>query len=201
MSDRRAVDHGGIDNLALAGAGGLEQGGRACRRPATCRRRRSRRQEVRRRHQAPSRSEPDGAESTADGDVVDVVAGHGCHRPLLTPPRHAPVEPATVAPEAGVGPDTQSLGHAGPGSPRSSRPLLEPARAPTRRRRDSSGGLPTEGRDRFSRSQYGPEPEAAISCPRSTAPGAARWSRRTWAPASAGVIPRCRGPARFPPAQ
>ena len=48
--------------------------------------------------------------------------------------------------------------------------------------------MPTEGRDRFNRSQYGPEPEASISFPRSTAPGAARSSRRTWAPASASIM-------------
>ena len=40
--------------------------------------------------------------------------GHRRHRPLLTPPRHAAVDQPPVAPEAGVGPDAQSLGHAGP---------------------------------------------------------------------------------------
>ena len=108
----RAVDHGGVDHLALAGAGGLEQGGHhaegqqhaAAAEVA---------HEVQRRHG--SRIGPaQRPQRTADGDVVDVVAGHGRHRPLLTPPRHAPVDQPAVAPEAGVGPDAQSLGHAGP---------------------------------------------------------------------------------------
>ena len=53
---------------------------------------------------------PQGA---ADGDVVDVVAGHGRHRPVLSPAGHASVDQAAVPGEAGVGPEAQSLGHAG----------------------------------------------------------------------------------------
>ena len=109
---RRAVDHGGVDHLALAGAGGLEQRGHhaegqqhaAATEVA---------HEVQRRHggrigpaQRPQRA--------ADGDVVDVVPGPGRHRSVLAPPRHAPVDQPRVAAEAGVGPDAEPLGHAGP---------------------------------------------------------------------------------------
>ncbi len=54
---------------------------------------------------------PQGA---PDGDVVDVVTGHGRHRPVLTPARHAPVDQTGVAGEAGLGSDAQALGHTGP---------------------------------------------------------------------------------------
>ena len=108
----RAVDHGGVDHLALAGAGGLEQGGHHAEREQHAAAAEVA-HEVERRHRrriGPAQR----PERAADGDVVDVVPGHGRHGPVLAPSRHAPVDQAAVAPEAGVGPEAQPLGHAGP---------------------------------------------------------------------------------------
>ena len=153
-----AVDHGGVDHLALAGAGRLEQGGHhaegqqhaAAAEVA---------HEVQRRHggrigpaQRPQRA--------ADGDVVDVVAG-------------------PAAPSARPGPTPSCARRPAGGCARSRRRARRPAARPrrggsprsTRRPRSTSPStsstasgffrsIPTEGRDRLSRSQYGPEPEA-----------------------------------------
>ncbi len=57
--------------------------------------------------------------------------------------------------------------------------------------------IPTDGRDRLRRSQYGPCPEFLNCSPASTAPGAARSSRSTEAPASASIM-QVKGPGPIP---
>ena len=73
-------------------------------------------------------------------------------RTVLAPAGHAPVDEALVAGQARVGPDPEALGHAG------AEALDQPVGRSTRSSTSSTASgffrsMPTEGRDRLSRSQ------------------------------------------------
>ena len=57
---------------------------------------------------------PEVRERAAERDVVDVVPGGLRVRTVLAPAGHAAVDELRVPGEAGVGPDAEPLGHAGP---------------------------------------------------------------------------------------
>ena len=182
----RAVDHGGVDHLALARAGGLEQRGHHAEGQQHAAAAEVAHQ-VQRRHRR--RVGPaERPQRAADGDVVDVVSGHRGHGPVLAPARHAAVDQPAVAGEAGLGPDPQPLGHSGP------EPLDQPVGLldQVEDELDGVGVLEVDARPRAVTGSAGPStapaPDARAPSPRSTAPGAARSRRRTWAPASASIM-------------
>ena len=108
---RRAVDHRGVDHLALARPAGLEDGadhaeGEEHAAAAVVA------DHVQRR----GRGRADATEvreRAGERDVVDVVAGGVRHRALLPPAGHAPVDQARVAGEARVGAEPEALGDPG----------------------------------------------------------------------------------------
>ena len=108
----RAIGHGRIDDLAPAAAPGLVQGGQqahgqqhaAAAEVAHI---------VERRHGRLARA-ADGVQGAGDGDVVDVMPRRMRQRPVLAPARHAAVDQARVARQAGLGAQAQALHHAGP---------------------------------------------------------------------------------------
>jgi hypothetical protein len=57
-----------------------------------------------------------GMQRAGYGDVVDVVPRRMGQRAVLAPARHAAVDQARVARQAGIGPQAQALHHAGPES-------------------------------------------------------------------------------------
>src|SRR5581483_6931731 len=109
---RRAVHHGGVDHLALAGPTRLEQGAQdpdEAEHPAAP----VVADQVEgrgRRRAAPA----EGVEDAGHGDVVDVVARGGGIRAVLAPARGPGVDQAGVAGQADVGPEADALGHPRP---------------------------------------------------------------------------------------
>ena len=110
--DRGAVDHRGVDDLALARAPRFEDAAHDAERhehPAAA--------EVadevdRRRRLAALAAEV--RERAGERDVVDVVARGLRHRAVLAPAGHAAVDELRVAGEAHVGAEAEPLGDAGP---------------------------------------------------------------------------------------
>ena len=107
---RRAVDHGGIDHLALAGALRLEQAAdhaegqqHAAAAEIT--------HEVERRHGLVLAA--DRMQRAGQRDVVDVVAGRLGERAFLAPAGHAAVDELRIAREADVGTEAQTFRDAG----------------------------------------------------------------------------------------
>ncbi|KAF5289622.1 hypothetical protein FQR65_LT20784 [Abscondita terminalis] len=108
----RAVGHGRVDDLAPAAAPGLVQRGQqahgqqhaAAAEVAHV---------VQRRHGRLARA-ADGVQRAGEGDVVDVVPRRMRQRAMLAPARHAAVDQARVAFQAGPGPQAQALHDAGP---------------------------------------------------------------------------------------
>ena len=106
----RALGHGDVDDLALAGALRFQEGGEQ-----------SGKQEhgaaahvaddVQRRHRVRARA--DGVQDAGERDVVDVVAGGLGERAGLAPAGHAAVDEARVAIEADVGAEAEALHDAG----------------------------------------------------------------------------------------
>ena len=130
---RGAVDHGGVDDLALARTAGLDQGGAHAegeQHPAAP----EVADQVERRDRALSRP-ADRVEGAGEGDVVDVVAGGRRVGPVLAPAGHPAVDEAGVAGQADVGAETEPLGDARAGSPRSGRRPARRGAGPRPRRR------------------------------------------------------------------
>ena len=105
------VDHGGVDDLALPGGAGLEEGADHAEGEVH-----AASAEVA--HQVHGRHRPgvvptEVGEHAGEGDVVDVVSGHRGVGAFLAPPGHAAVDEGRVAGEAVVGADPEALGHAG----------------------------------------------------------------------------------------
>ena len=110
----RAVDHRGIDHLALARGLPLPQRGEDAdeqeHRPAA---------EVAgqvQRRDRPFAGAADRVQHAVERDVVDVVSGLQAPRPGLAPPRHAAVDQPLVDLRAVFGSEAESLGDAGPQS-------------------------------------------------------------------------------------
>ncbi len=107
----RAVDDGGVDDLAAAARAGLEQRGehaddeveRAAAEVAD---------EVDR-HLGWSAGPADGVQGAGDGDVADVVTGRLRERAVLAPAGHPAVDEPRVAGETVVGAEAEPLGDAG----------------------------------------------------------------------------------------
>ena len=188
--ERAAVDHRGVDHLALARTLRLEQAAHD-----------------------PEREEHGAAAEVADEvdrwsrlrtlatevreragerDVVDVVAGGLRVRTVLAPAGHAPVDQLRVPREADVGADAEPLGDAGTEPLRAARRPIRRVAARSRRRRDASGrhrssaGRGTAPRGWVSRSR--PSPVAPDRCARRRRPCRRAACRRT-------------GPARSPRAR
>ena len=107
-----AVDHGGVDHLALAALGRLQQRahdavGEVHAAPAEVA------DQVEGRHRRLALA-ADVTEGAGQRDVVDVVTGGLGVRALLTPACHAAVDQLGVAGQAVLGTDAQPLGDAGP---------------------------------------------------------------------------------------
>ena len=109
-----AVDHRGVDDLALSAALRLEQGahhteGKEHRSPAEVA------DHVERRCRRLPRPAEVG-ERPGERDVVDVVTGGVGPRTVLAPPRHPPVHEAPIPRQTHVWSGTEALHHTGPKS-------------------------------------------------------------------------------------
>ena len=110
QQQRRAVDHRGVDHLALARLLRLEQAahhaeGQQHAAAAEIA------DQVERRDRLVLAA--DGMQRAGERDVVDVVAGRLGERAFLAPAGHAAIDQLGIAREADVGPEAQPLGDAG----------------------------------------------------------------------------------------
>ena len=144
---RGAVDHRGVDHLALARALRLEQraGDAEGEQHAAAA---EVADQVERRHRRLAVA-ADGVQRAGERDVVDVVAGARRQRPVLAPAGHAAVDQPRIAREQRVGPEAQPLHHAGPEALDQRVGARRRARAPPRRRPSTSGRASTERRPRI----------------------------------------------------
>ena len=174
---RGAVDHGGVDDLALAGAARLDDPADDAEReehPAAA----EVADHVERRGRLVA-GPTEVRERAGERDVVDVVARGVRHRAVLAPPGHPSVDEARVAGEAGVGTDAEPLGDARP----------EPLEERVGRLDEPQHGLDALGcfrstpTERRLRSRTGTPPGSKPCSTDST-----RWMRRTSAPRSASII-------------
>ena len=111
-----AVDHGGVDHLALAAALGVEQAAHHAEGEEHAAAAEVAHQ-VQRRHRRLA-GPADRLERAGERDVVDVVAGPRRVRAVLAPAGHAAVDELRVAGEHRVGAEAEALHHARAGSPR-----------------------------------------------------------------------------------
>lgn len=106
-----AVGHGGVDDLALAGAGRADQGGGDAQG-----KQHSAATHVAEEIQRDGRVLVGGAERaqrTCHGDVVDVVTGSLGQRPVLTPAGHPAVDQLGITGQARLRAEAQALGDTG----------------------------------------------------------------------------------------
>ena len=108
---RGAVDHGRVDDLALAGALGFEQGAHDAEGQEHAAAAEVADQVERRNGRLAATA--DGVERAGEGDVVDVVAGGLGVGAVLAPAGHAAVDELGVAGQAVIRADAEALGHAG----------------------------------------------------------------------------------------
>ncbi|CAN5857299.1 hypothetical protein BH24ACT6_BH24ACT6_10300 [soil metagenome] len=108
---RRAVDHRGVDHLALPPLGGIEKAGDDAEREQHA----SPTEVADHVHRRDGRfaAPAEVGERAAERDVVDVVSCGAGVRPDLSPARHPPEDEARVAGETDVGSDTEPFHHAG----------------------------------------------------------------------------------------